>query len=109
MLSFGLTLVIGTVAIALMFKTLPNVSVSWKDVSVGAFVTALLLIAGANILGLYVARCTLGSAFEAAGTVAVLLISVYFLAQFLVFGTVFTRIYANSFGNGVRSRVSCAN
>jgi len=109
LVSFGTTLVIGTVSVALMFKSLPNAIVSWKDVFVGAFVTALLLIAGANILGSFVMRGIFGSAFEAAGSVAVLLISVYFLAQFLVFGTVFTRIYANTFGNGIRFPASRAN
>lgn len=106
LLSFATTLVMGTVSVALMFKSLPEAIVSWKDVIVGAFVTALLLIAGANILGSYLASCIIGSAFETAGTVAVLLVAVYFLAQFLVFGTVFTRACANTFGNGIRTRLS---
>jgi membrane protein len=105
LVSFGTTVVIGMVSVALMFKYLPNAIVSWKDVFVGGFFTTLLLIGGAKILGWYVARGSCASAFEAAGTVAVLLIAVYFLAQFLVFGTVFTRVYANTFGNGIRPRV----
>ena len=106
LVSLGTTVAIGMVSVALMFKYLPNAIVSWKDVFVGGFVTTLLLIGGAKILGWYVARGSYASAFEAAGTVAVLLIAVYFLAQFLVFGTVFTRVYANTFGSGIRPRVS---
>lgn len=106
LVSLGTTVVIGMVSMALMFKFLPNAIVSWKDVLVGGFVTTVLLIGGAKLLGWYVARGSYASAFEAAGTVAVLLIAIYFLAQFLVFGTVFTRIYADTFGDGIRPRGS---
>ncbi len=99
---FAATLVIGTLSLALMFKILPNAIVSWKDAAVGACVTALLLIIGGHLVGLYISRGGIQSAMEAAGAVAVLLISVYFLAQFLVFGTVFTRVYANMYGDGIR-------
>ena len=106
LVSLGTTVVIGMVSMALMFKFLPNAIVSWKDVFVGGFVTTVLLIGGAKLLGWCVARGSYASAFEAAGTVAVLLIAIYFLAQFLVFGTVFTRIYADTFGDGIRPRGS---
>ncbi|QEG35435.1 YihY/virulence factor BrkB family protein [Bythopirellula goksoeyrii] len=105
LIGLGTTLFIGTVSMALMFKFLTNAVVGWKDVLVGGLTTTLLLVGGANLLGRYVAQGNFGSAFEAAGTVAVLLIAVYFLAQCLVFGTVFTRVYANMFGSGVRPRV----
>ena len=106
LMTFGTTLVTATVSVALIFKILPDAIVNWKDVFVGGFVTVLLLIAGAYIFGWYVARCNVGSAFEAAGNVAVLLIAIFFLAQCLVFGTVFTRVYANTFGNGIHHKAS---
>jgi membrane protein len=102
--SFGSTLVIGTLSLALIFKILPPASLGWKDVFTGGFVTALLLIGGANILGWYGSCIIIASAFEVAGTVAVFLISVYFLAQLLIFGMVFTRTYAELYGSGIRPR-----
>lgn len=105
-ISISATILVGTLSIALMFKYMANAIVSWNDALVGGLVTTFLLVVGANLLGQYVAQGNFGSAFEAAGTVAVLLIAVYFLAQCLVFGTVFARVYANMFGSGIRPRIS---
>ena len=95
---------IGTIAIALVFKLLPNASVSWRDVFVGGAVTAVLLEIGTILVAEYISEGTVGSAFEAAGIVAVLLIAIYFLAQFFIFGIVFTRVFADTFGGGIHLR-----
>jgi membrane protein len=103
-LNLGTNWVIYTAAIALVFKLLPDARIRWKDAVIGAGVTALLLSAGSKMLGWYLAKGSVGSAFEAAGTVAVLLIAIYFLAQFFIFGTVFTRVFAEFYGGGIRPR-----
>ncbi|TWU29732.1 YihY/virulence factor BrkB family protein [Bythopirellula polymerisocia] len=105
LISLIATVLVGTLSLALMFKYMTNAIVAWRDSLVGGLVTTLLLVVGANLLGRFVAQGNFGSAFEAAGTVAVLLIAVYFLAQCLVFGTVFTRVYANMYGSGIRPRI----
>jgi membrane protein len=103
-LNLGTNWVIATAAIALVFKLLPDARISWKDAVIGAGVTAFLLSAGAKVLGWYLAKGNVGSAFEAAGTVAVLLIAIYFLSQFFIFGTVFTRVFADFYGRGIYPR-----
>ena len=103
-LNLGTNWVIYTAAIALVFKFLPDARIRWKDAVIGAGVTAVLLLAGTKMLGWYLAKGNVGSAFEAAGTVAVLLIAIYFLAQFFIFGTVFTRVFADIYGAGIHPR-----
>ena len=101
-LNSGSNWIIYSAAIALIFRFLPHTRISWKTAFVGAGVTALLLMAGTKTLGWYLAKGNLGSAFEAAGTIAVLLIAIYFLAQFFIFGSVFTRVFAEYYGGGIR-------
>jgi membrane protein len=103
-LNAGTNWVIYTAAIALVFKLLPDARISWRDAAIGAGVTALLLSAGAKMLGWYLAKGNVGTAFEAAGTVAILLIAIYFLSQFFIFGTVFTRVFADFYGRGIQPR-----
>jgi membrane protein len=90
---------LGTVAFAIIYKVLPNTKIAWRDVWVGALVTALLIAIGSWGLGIYLANSSITSAFEAAGTMAVFLISVFFFAQLFLFGAVFTRVYASVFGS----------
>ena len=90
---------LGTLAFAIIYKVLPNTKIAWRDVWVGALVTALLIAVGGWGLGLYLANSSISSAFEAAGTMAVFLISVFFFAQLFLFGAVFTRVYASVFGS----------
>jgi membrane protein len=90
---------LGTVAFAIIYKVLPNTKIAWRDVWVGSLVTALLIAVGGWGLGIYLANSSITSAFEAAGTTAVFLISVFFFAQLFLFGAVFTRVYATVFGS----------
>lgn len=90
---------LGTIAFAIIYKVLPNTEIAWRDVWVGALVTALLIAVGGWGLGVYLANSSITSAFEAAGTMAVFLISVFFFAQLFLFGAVFTRVYASVFGS----------
>jgi len=97
--NFGVMITLGTVAFAIIYKVLPNTDIAWRDVWVGALVTALLIAIGGWGLGIYLANSNITTAFAAAGTMAVFLISVFFFAQLFLFGAVFTRIYASIFGS----------
>jgi membrane protein len=103
-LNTGTNWFIYAAAIALAFRFLPDARISWRVSFIGAGVTALLLLTGTKMLGWYLARGKVGSAFEAAGTMAVLLIAIYFLAQFFIFGSVLTRVFADFYGGGIHPR-----
>jgi membrane protein len=97
-LSFGAT----TVLFALIFKFVPDARVAWRDVWVGALLTAALFAAGKFLLGLYLGRGSIGSAYGAAGSLVVLLIWIYYSAQILFFGAEFTQVYAKRYGSGIK-------
>jgi membrane protein len=87
------------VSIGLIYKVLPDVQVSWRDVWLGSLVTTLMMIVGVFIFGWYLTSGSSSSAFEAAGSVAVILIGIYTFAQIFLIGAVFTRVYARMFGS----------
>jgi membrane protein len=97
--------VFSTVVIALMFamifKLLPDVTVAWRNVWPGAAVTALLFTAGKSLIGLYLGRTAVGSAYGAAGSLVVILIWIYYSAQILFFGAEFTKVYTRRAGTRV--------
>ena len=92
---------LATVSFALIYKILPDVEISWRDVWIGAAVTALLVSIGGWSVGFYLTHSNTGSAFEAAGALAVLLIAFYYIAQIFLFGAVFTKVYASRFGSKI--------
>jgi len=94
-LSFGLT----TVLFALIYKYIPRVHVGWHDVWIGAAVTAALFAVGKFLIGLYLGKSSVGSAFGAAGSLVVLMLWVYYSAQIFLFGAEFTWVYAHEFGS----------
>lgn len=83
-----------TVLFAMLYKWLPNVPIAWKDVWMGAFITAILFSAGRFAIGLYLGRSATASAYGAAGTLAVLLLWLYYSAQIFLFGAELTCLYA---------------
>ncbi len=93
-----ISLVVITGLFALMFKLLPDAQVAWRDVWVGAALTALLFTIGKFAIGLYLGKSDVGSAYGAAGSLVIILIWVYYSAQILLFGAEFTQVYANSLG-----------
>lgn len=86
---------------SMIYKILPDVKLSWKDVRIGAIVTTLLFVAGKYLIGLYLGKSTISSTYGAAGSFAVLLVWVYYSSQILFIGAVFTYVYATRFGSGV--------
>jgi len=97
-INFIVSIAVVGVLFALMFKYLPDVKVAWKDVWLGALITAVLFTAGKFALGLYLGRSSVSSAYGAAGSLVVVLLWVYYSAQILFFGAEFTQVYANRFG-----------
>jgi membrane protein len=97
-----LSLAIITLLFAMIFKFLPDVEIAWRDVWIGALITAALFTAGKEILGLYLGKSGVASSYGAAGSLIVLLLWVYYSAQIVFFGAEFTKAYANRFGTRVR-------
>ena len=85
-----------------IFKVLPDVDIGWRQVWVGALVTALLFVFGKYLIGLYLGNSTLSSTYGAAGSLVVLLLWVYYSAQILFLGAEFTQVYVSKFGKGVK-------
>lgn len=96
-ISFGVI----TLLFGLIYKVLPDVDITWRDVSVGAAITALLFTIGKALIGLYLGNSSVGSAYGAAGSLAVVLIWVYYSAQILFLGAEFTQVYANRYGSKI--------
>jgi membrane protein len=93
--SFALVVVLfGTI-----YKVLPSVRVAWRDVLIGAFVTAVLFTIGKFVIGAYVGNSGLASTYGAAGSVVLLLVWVYYSAQIFLLGAEFTRSYAYQLGS----------
>ncbi len=93
--NFLFSFAIVTFLFGLIFKFVPAVKISWRDVIVGAVGTALLFTIGKFFLGLYLGKASVGSAYGAAGSVVALIVWVYYSAQIFFFGAEFTRIYAD--------------
>jgi len=90
-----------TAALILIYKILPDTKVAWRDVFLGAGSAAILLMIAAFFLGLYMSSSRLTSAAEAAGAVAVFLITFNVMAQIFLVGAIITRIYAHTYGSQV--------
>lgn len=90
-----------TVLFALIFKVLPDANVAWKDVWMGAFMTAILFSIGKTLIGLYLGSSAVGTTFGAAGSLVLLLLWIYYSAQILFFGAEFTQVYANTLGSRI--------
>jgi membrane protein len=97
------SLAVFTLLFALLFKVLPDARVAWRDVWVGAAITAMLFAIGTFAIGLYLRKASVGSRYGAAGSLAVLLVRVYYSAQILFFGPEVTQVYANRFGSRIVS------
>jgi membrane protein len=87
-----------TVVFALIYKIVPDVHVAWRDVWGGAALTSLLFTAGKYLLAIYLTRTGVASAYGAAGSLAVVLVWVYYSAQIVLFGAEFTRVQARRRG-----------
>ena len=92
------SVVVATGLFALLYRYLPDVRLRWRDVTTGAFVTAVLFTIGQQLIGLYVGQSSIASSYGAAGSVMILLLWVYYSCQILLLGAEFTRVYAERHG-----------
>ena len=84
---------------AIIYKTLPDAPLTWRDVWIGAAFTAGLFSLGKYVIGLYLGNSGVASSFGAAGSLIALLLWVYYSAQIFFLGAEFTRHYARLFGS----------
>ena len=86
---------------AMIFKFLPDARIQWRDVWIGAVLTALFFGIGKWALGLYLSSGAAGSAYGAASSLITLLLWVYYSSQILLFGAEFTQVYADRTGRRI--------
>ena len=98
-LNLGLGFVITASIFAMIYKLMPRARVEWKDVWVGAVVTALLFSLGKALISLYLGATGIASSYGAAGSLVLVLLWVYYSAQVFLLGAEFTWVYANARGS----------
>jgi membrane protein len=86
---------------AAMFRYLPDARISWRDVRAGALGTALLFVLGRTLIGFYLGKADPGSVYGAAGSLALVLIWVYYTSMILLLGAEFTKLWAQRYGKGI--------
>ena len=99
-LSLGIT----TLLFALIYRFLPDAIIRWRDVGIGAFITALLFLVGKYLIAFYIAKSNPGSAFGAAGSAIVLLLWINYSSLIIFFGAEFTQEFADAFGQKVQPK-----
>ena len=98
-LNFVLSLGLVTLLFATIYKVLPAVQLAWRDVAVGASVTAVLFTIGKHVIGVYLGHSAVTSMYGAAGSLLVVLVWVYYSAQIFLYGAEFTKVYATRYGS----------
>lgn len=94
--NFAITLISLSLLFALIFKFVPNRRICWRDVTIGAIVTALFFSLGKLLLSLYLSLAAVGSTYGAAGSLVAFVVWAYYSAQIFFFGAEFTRVYADA-------------
>jgi membrane protein len=97
--NFVVSAAVVTLLFAMIYKFLPDTPIAWSDVWIGAAATAFFFSVGKFLIGLYLGRSTVASAYGAAGSLVILLAWVYYSAQLLLLGAEFTHIYAVKHGS----------
>ena len=98
-LNFVISLALITVLFAAIYKILPDRQLEWRDVGMGALVTAVLFDIGKTLIGLYIGSTAVASSFGAAGALAIILVWVYYSSQIFLLGAEFTRAFAEQHGS----------
>lgn len=96
-----LTLFITTLIFCVIFKVLPDAKIQWKDVIIGAIITALLFMLGKFGISCYISKAKFGSTYGAAGSLIILLLWVYYSSIILYFGAELTKAYAIEVGSPI--------
>jgi membrane protein len=98
--NFAVSLALLSVLFAAIYKVLPDRPIEWRDVTVGAVMTALLFTLGKTLIGWYLGSSAVASSYGAAGGLIVLFFWVYYSTQVFLVGAEFTKAYATSRGRG---------
>jgi membrane protein len=94
-INLSISFVVIAVLFAVIFKVLPDVKISWKDVRSGAIFTTVMFLIGRLVIGIYIEKSGTSSTYGAAGSLIIILLWVYYTAAILYFGAEFTRAYAD--------------
>ncbi|RYJ44425.1 YihY/virulence factor BrkB family protein [Flavobacterium beibuense] len=100
-LNFVVVFIIITLLFSVIFRTLPDGYVKWKDTFVGSATTAILFMVGKFGISLYLGSSNVATAFGAAGSIIIILVWVYYSAIILYFGAEFTKVYARLYGKKI--------
>jgi membrane protein len=103
LVTFAASFAVTATVFAMMFKWLPDEPIDWGDVWLGAVLTAALFEAGKFLIGFYIGKMGLESAYGAAASLVVVLVWVYYNAQIVLFGAEFTHVFAQQHGSRVRA------
>lgn len=101
LINIGITFIVISVLFGIIFKFLPDVKITWRDVRTGAFFTSLLFMLGKYLIGIYIETTGTGSTYGAAGSLIVILVWIYYTSAILYFGAEFTRVYAEDYGHKI--------
>ncbi len=101
---FLVTIIVGSLLFAAMFKFLPDAVIAWSDVWVGAMLTAFLFFIGRHFIGLYFGSAAIRSAYGAAGALVVVILWIYYSALIIFYGAEFTHVYARNIGCGIQCK-----
>ncbi|MHB8900957.1 MAG: YihY/virulence factor BrkB family protein [Thermoguttaceae bacterium] len=102
LLNLAASILVYVALFALIFKLLPDVEMQWRDVWIGAFLTAGLFAVGKYLIGLYLGQSAVASSYGAAGSLVALIVWVYYSAIIVFVGAEATKVYARHFGSGIQ-------
>ncbi|MCP1386304.1 YihY family inner membrane protein [Runella sp. CRIBMP] len=100
-LNQALTFIVISLLFAVIFRVLPDAKIKWHDVLAGSMLTALLFMLGKFGISFYISKTNIGSMYGAAGSMAILLVWIYYSSLILYFGAEFTKAYAMKFGSAI--------
>jgi membrane protein len=102
MASLILPLIIITLLFAMIFKILPDAKMKWRDTWIGAGVTAGLFTVGRYLIGVYIGNSNVAGLYDTAGSIMVVMVWVFYASVIVLFGAVFTYVYADAMSSGIQ-------